>query len=78
MNTDLMIKMLNEISAFFDSEEDKSQAAQDVKSHIRRYWEPRMRAQLLEYFKERQGVGLSDLALKAVTLLAAESNSPRQ
>jgi formate dehydrogenase subunit delta len=78
MNTDLMIKMLNEISAFFDGEEDKEQAAQDVKSHVRRYWEPRMRVQLLEYFKERQGAGLSDLALKAVTLLAAESNLPRQ
>ena len=78
MNTDLMIKMLNEISAFFDGEDDKEQAAQDVKSHVRRYWEPRMRAQLLDYFKERQGAGLSDLALKAVTLLAAESNSTRQ
>jgi formate dehydrogenase subunit delta len=78
MNTDLMIKMLNEISAFFDGEEDKDQAAQDVKSHVRRYWEPRMRTQLLEYFKERNGAGLSDLALRAVTLLAAESNSPHQ
>jgi len=78
MNTDLMIKMLNEISAFFDGEDDKEQAAQDVKSHVRRYWEPRMRLQLLEYFKERQGAGLSELALKAVTLLAAESNPPRQ
>ena len=78
MNTDLMIKMLNEISAFFDAETDKEQAARDVKSHVRRYWEPRMRAQLLEYFEQRKGVGLSDLALKAVGLLAAESHPPHQ
>lgn len=78
MNTDLMIKMLNEISAFFDGEDDKEHAAQEVKNHVRRYWEPRMRTQLLDYFKERQGAGLSQLALRAVTLLAAEPNSPRQ
>lgn len=78
MNTDLMIKMLNEISAFFDAETDKEQAARDVKSHVRRYWEPRMRAQLLEYFEQHKGVGLSDLALKAVGLLAAESHPPHQ
>lgn len=75
MNTDLMIKMLNEIGAFFESEPDREQAARDVKSHVRRYWEPRMRAQLVEYFEQRQGSGLSELTLKAVALLAAEARA---
>lgn len=78
MNTDLMIKMLNEISAFFDGEDDKEQAARDVKSHVRRYWEPRMRAQLLEYFEQRKGAGLSELAMKAVGLLSQEAHLPHQ
>ena len=73
MNTDLMIKMLNEISAFFAGEDDHEQAARDIQNHVRRYWEPRMRAQLLEYFEQRKGAGLSDLALKAVALLAEEA-----
>ena len=73
MNTDLMIKMLNEISAFFAGEDDREQAARDIQNHVRRYWEPRMRAQLLEYFEQRKGAGLSDLALKAVALLAEEA-----
>jgi hypothetical protein len=37
-----------------------------------------MRAQLLEYFEQRQGAGLSDLALKAVALLAEEAHLPHQ
>ena len=76
MNTDLMIKMLNEISAFFAGEDDREQAARDIQNHVRRYWEPRMRAQLLEYFEQRQGAGLSELALQAVRLLAAEAHPP--
>jgi formate dehydrogenase subunit delta len=78
MNTDLMIKMLNEISAFFAGEDDHEQAARDIQNHVRRYWEPRMRAQLLEYFEQRKGAGLSDLALKAVALLAEEAHLPHQ
>jgi formate dehydrogenase subunit delta len=78
MNTDLMIKMLNEISAFFAGEDDREQAARDIQNHVRRYWEPRMRAQLLEYFEQRQGAGLSDLALKAVALLAEEAHLRHQ
>jgi len=78
MNTDLMIKMLNEISAFFAGEDDREQAARDIQNHVHRYWEPRMRAQLLEYFAQRQGAGLSDLALKAVQLLAEEAHLPHQ
>jgi formate dehydrogenase subunit delta len=76
MNTDLMIKMLNEISAFFAGEDDREQAARDIQNHVHRYWEPRMRAQLLEYFEQRQGAGLSELALQAVRLLAEETHLP--
>jgi formate dehydrogenase subunit delta len=78
MNTDLMVKMLNEISAFFAGEDDREQAARDIQNHVRRYWEPRMRAQLLEYFEQRKGAGLSELALKAVALLAEEAHLPHQ
>ena len=76
MNTDLMIKMLNEISSFFAGEDDREQAARDIQNHVHRYWEPRMRAQLLEYYEQRQGAGLSELALQAVRLLAEETHLP--
>ena len=78
MNTDLMIKMVNEISAFFAGEDDKEQAARDVHSHLMKFWEPRMRAQLLKYYEQRQGAGLSELAIKAVERLADEAHLPHQ
>ena len=71
MNIDLLIKMANEISAYFAAEPDAEQAAKDVAGHLRRYWEPRMRRQIVTYYAERRGAGLSDLALRAVGLLAA-------
>ncbi|MGH8169735.1 MAG: formate dehydrogenase subunit delta [Steroidobacteraceae bacterium] len=75
MNIDLLIKMANEISAYFASEPDTEQAAKEVAGHLRRYWEPRMRRQIITYYGQRQGAGLSDLALRGVGLLAAAEPS---
>ena len=77
MNIDLLIKMTNEIGEFFAGVEanDPQAAARDVANHLRRYWEPRMRAQMLKYYEERQGAGLSELAKNAVGLLYAASQA---
>jgi formate dehydrogenase subunit delta len=71
MNIDLLIKMTNEIGEFFAGTTDADAAARDVANHLRRYWEPRMRAQMLKYYEERQGAGLTDLAKNGVALLYA-------
>ena len=78
MNIDLLIKMTNEIGEFFQGADanDPQGAARDVANHIRRYWEPRMRAQMLGYYEERGGAGLSDLGKRAVALLYEASKSP--
>jgi formate dehydrogenase subunit delta len=78
MNIDLLIKMTNEIGDFFKGAEvnDAKAAAQDVANHLRRYWDPRMRVQMLKYYEERQGAGLTDLARNAVALLYAASKAP--
>lgn len=73
MNIDLLIKMTNEISANLGTNPDREAAVRDVASHLRRFWEPRMRAQIIQYWQERQGGGLSDLSLEAVALLAQTS-----
>ena len=69
MNLDHLIKMANEISFFWDGEAPGEKAVNEVKMHLRRYWEPRMRAQIMTYFDERQGAGLSDTAKAAVAAL---------
>jgi formate dehydrogenase subunit delta len=78
MNIDLLIKMANEIGDFFSGAEvnDAQAASRDVANHIKRYWEPRMRAQMLKYYEERQGAGLTELAKNAVALLHAASSAP--
>lgn len=75
MNIDLLIKMANEIGSFWEGEVGADKAANDVATHIRRYWEPRMRAQMIAYFEERQGAGLSDIARGAVALLASQARA---
>jgi len=76
MNIDLLIKMANEIGDFFGHTTDADSAARDVANHLRRFWEPRMRAQMLKYYEERGGAGLSELAKSAVALLHAASHAP--
>jgi formate dehydrogenase subunit delta len=71
MNTDLLIKMANEISAFFSGESGPEQAPKEVASHLRKFWEPRMRRQIVSHY-EKGAAGLSDIARTAVGLLAAE------
>jgi formate dehydrogenase subunit delta len=73
MNIDLLIKMANQITDFWEGEVGGEVAAKEVATHLRRYWEPRMRAQMITYYEQRQGSGLNDVARKAVELLAAEA-----
>ena len=76
MNIDLLIKMANEISSFWQGEAGEEAAVKEVAAHLKRYWEPRMRAQMIAYFGERHGAGLNDIALKAVQLLATQARAP--
>src|ERR1700734_1820253 len=73
MNIDLLIKMTNQITSFWQSEVDEEAAAKEVATHLTRYWDPRMRKQMVTYYEERQGAGLTEVALKAVQLLAKQA-----
>ena len=73
MKIDPLIKMANQIAAFFEGEGNREQAPSLVATHLRRYWEPRMRREIIAYYNRQGGEGLDEMALKAVALLAAES-----
>ena len=49
MNPDNLIKMANQIGAFFEATPDREQGASDVAGHILRFWEPRMRSAFLDH-----------------------------
>jgi formate dehydrogenase subunit delta len=74
MNVDHMVKMANEIGAFFAAESPPGQASKDVANHLKRFWDPRMRREIVAHYR-LGGAGLSDLALAAVGLLATESGT---
>jgi formate dehydrogenase subunit delta len=75
MNIDHLIKMTDEIAAFWEGEAG-DKAAAEVAAHLRRYWEPRMRQQMITCYEERQGAGLTEVAKQAVALLAAQPKTP--
>lgn len=68
METEKMVHNANQIALFWASY-PHDEALAGVLSHIRRYWEPRMRTQIREYVAEG-GHDLHALAAEAVKQLS--------
>ena len=66
MDIQNLIKMANNIASFFEVEPDKSKGAKGVADHLKNFWDPRMRRQILRYIEERQGAGLKEIVLQAL------------
>ncbi|HEV7490519.1 MAG TPA: formate dehydrogenase subunit delta [Rhodanobacteraceae bacterium] len=69
MNVEHMVEMVNDIANFFASEPDRAAGIAGVANHLKRYWEPRMRKQIIAHV-DGGGHGLSDLAREGVQALA--------
>ncbi len=69
MNPAKLIKMANQIGAFFEAMSDREQAVRGIAAHIQRNWEPRMRTSLLQYISECGSAELSPLAREALALV---------
>jgi len=68
MDNSNLIKMANNIGAFFKSEPDRELAIQGVAQHIRNFWEPRMRKQITDYINAG-GDELMDIVSEAIKKL---------
>lgn len=73
MNIERLISMANDIGNFFGGEPRKEDAVAGVANHIRRFWDPRMRKQILEY-ASGGGAELSEHVRSAVLSLAEPQN----
>jgi formate dehydrogenase subunit delta len=69
VNVDRLVAMVNDIASFFESDPDPDRAAEQVTGHLRRFWEPRMCAEILRHARAG-GEGLTPLALHGVLGLA--------
>lgn len=66
MNTESLVRMANQIGDFFEAMPDRAQALTDIATHVRKFWEPRMRRQILEHLDQQGGEGLSDIVSQAL------------
>jgi formate dehydrogenase subunit delta len=71
MNAHHLVKMINEISAFWEGEAGAENAPKAVATHLQRYWDPRMRREIVAHYRAGAG-GLCDTARQAVALLAEQ------
>jgi formate dehydrogenase subunit delta len=69
MNLDKLIRMANQIGAFFEAMPDREQAVRDIANHLRRTWDPRMRTQLLATLGGAEEGRLKPLVRDAVMVL---------
>lgn len=65
MHVETLVRMANQIGTFFEAMPDRSAALEEMAQHVRRFWEPRMRQQLLAHVDEG-GEGLSLMAQEAI------------
>ncbi|CAG2152807.1 NADH-dependent formate dehydrogenase delta subunit FdsD [compost metagenome] len=67
MHIDNLIKMANQIGGFFEAMPDRDEALADIASHLKRFWEPRMRRALLAHVDATDGgEGLDPIVQAAV------------
>ena len=68
MDVNNLVKMANQIEAFFRAEPDREVAVAGIESHIKRFWEPRMRREIIAHCA-KGGAGLGELARRAIEKL---------
>ena len=66
MDQQRLVHMANQIGSFFQSEPDHALALEGIAGHLKRFWDPRMRKQILAWLDEHNGEGLTDLVAEAL------------
>ncbi len=66
-----LIKMANEIGGFFE-QMPREEAINGTATHLKNFWEPRMRREIIEY-AQRDGGELHEIVRAAVLRLAKPS-----
>ena len=69
MNIERLVAMVNDISRYFASEPDPVAGVAGVADHLKRFWEPGMRRQIVAHL-DAGGEGLEPLAKQGVAKLA--------
>lgn len=69
MNVDRLVTMANDIGNFFGGEPRPEDRVAGVAQHLSRFWDARMRRQIIAYARDQGGTGLADHVREAVLRL---------
>ena len=58
-----LVKMANDIGAFYEALPDRNEAINSIATHLKNFWEPRMRREIIDFAKRGAGY---DLQLKEI------------
>ncbi len=56
MHIESLVRMANQIGDFFEAMPDRPEAIEGIATHIKKFWDPRMRRELLAHI-DAQGPG---------------------
>ena len=77
MSPDRLFYMANQIGKFFQSQ-GHDKAVPGIAEHIRKFWDPRMRAEIFRHIDESGGTGLDANVLEALTQLKIAEEGMRK
>ena len=66
MDVENLVRMGNQIADFYASYPDQEEAQKEIASHLKKFWAPRMRTELLDYVDKEHGRGLNDTLLASI------------
>jgi len=66
MNIEHLVTMANQIGTFFEAEAEREEAANNIANHLKKFWDPRMRRQIVTHVEENNGLGLKDVVIEAI------------
>lgn len=75
MNVERLVEMANDIGHYFEVEPQHEDAVNGFVNHLVRFWDPRMRAQIVAHLEQSGGAGLDPLPREAVMRLAAQMST---
>jgi len=70
MNIEQLVRMANQIGAFFVTMPDQEKALVGIAQHLRKFWEPRMRREILLFLQTHPDGRSGDIILEPLVLQA--------
>lgn len=67
-----LVRMANEIGGFFEQLPDREEATKLIATHIKNFWEPRLRREIIQYARGN-GTDLTELVRAAILSLEMPS-----